>query len=154
MSRFTLLDRPLVLPMKCAVCGNSAPANNRYVDMDVRIDRFGRLYLCSGCIAEAAELLGMTYAAKLAVAEEKCKVAVKRLAEVIDENRNLKDAVATLRNLDSPGVNIYDSFPYPRNEKSAEPDEGEGQDDTEPSEPTPSRESGSVPKTTELFQFS
>lgn len=58
-ARFQLVDRPLVAPGKCAVCGTTERA---VVDFGAYVDWFGAIYLCVSCLAEAAATIGMVSA--------------------------------------------------------------------------------------------
>lgn len=153
MSRFTLLDKPLVLPMKCAICFSSA-TDRKYVDLDISFDRYGRIYLCSSCILEVASLINLVPVAELAVAKAAYKSAIRKLAGVVQENEDLRNAVATLRNLDNLGDSVLDSNSVRPVAEFSESAEREGQDDSESFEQATSRESRSVSKDAELFQFS
>lgn len=55
-ARFQLLDRPLIAPGKCAVCGTTERA---VVDFGAYVDWFGAIYLCVSCLTEAAATIGM-----------------------------------------------------------------------------------------------
>lgn len=64
--RFKLLDRPMALPGKCAVCG---AVNRPVVDFDMDLDVYGAVYFCVECLTCAAALLGMVDGALLTRAE-------------------------------------------------------------------------------------
>lgn len=66
-ARFQLLDRPLTLPGKCAVCGT---ADRSVVDFGADVDWFGAIYLCVSCLTEAAATIGMVSAERVSVAEQ------------------------------------------------------------------------------------
>lgn len=52
--RFQFLDRPSVLPGKCAVCGS---VERPVVDFGMQLDFYGAVLLCVDCIKEAASLI-------------------------------------------------------------------------------------------------
>lgn len=58
-ARFQLVERPLIAPGKCAVCGTTERA---VVDFGAYVDWFGAIYLCVSCLAEAAATIGMVSA--------------------------------------------------------------------------------------------
>lgn len=54
-SRFQWVERPVVGPGKCIVCGS---ANRPCVDFGLNFDRYGAVYFCEDCIGAAARVFG------------------------------------------------------------------------------------------------
>ena len=55
-SRFHLLPLPSITPGKCAVCGS---VERPVIDFMLNIDFYGAVLICTTCMSEAAQLLGM-----------------------------------------------------------------------------------------------
>lgn len=64
--RFKLLNRPMALPSKCAVCG---AVDRPVIDLDMDLDIYGVVYICVECMKAAATILGMVDGALLTRAE-------------------------------------------------------------------------------------
>lgn len=52
--RFRLLERPAVLPGKCACCGS---VDQPVIDFGFDLDFYGVVYLCVGCLGEATSIV-------------------------------------------------------------------------------------------------
>ena len=63
LSRFQLLQRPMVIPGHCAVCGTP---NRPVVDFGMTLEFYGAVYLCEVCLTEAARTIGMVTAEEFA----------------------------------------------------------------------------------------
>ena len=50
-SRFKLIDRPIVPPGKCAVCGT---VDRPVIDFGLNVDFYGAMYLCVTCLTEVS----------------------------------------------------------------------------------------------------
>lgn len=57
MSKFQLLDIPIMAPGRCSNCGAVKPDGRKYVDFGLTLDHYGVVYICSLCLFEAAGLL-------------------------------------------------------------------------------------------------
>lgn len=79
-ARFQLMDRPLIAPGKCAVCGTTERA---VVDFGAYVDWFGAIYLCVSCLAEAAATIGMVSADEYAEAQ---RVTNQSFSAYIEQN--------------------------------------------------------------------
>ena len=53
-SKIQILDRPLMKPGKCALCGAGAKP---VIDIGLNVEWYGRFYLCVDCMAEAASAI-------------------------------------------------------------------------------------------------
>lgn len=67
-ARFQLLERPLVEPGKCSVCGT---AERPVIDFGAYVQWYGAIYICESCLADAARTINMVYASELDEAREK-----------------------------------------------------------------------------------
>lgn len=65
-SRFKLLDRPVVIPGKCVVCG---AVDRPVVDFQFSMEYYGVVYFCVFCLAEVATVIGMVDGKLLEAAE-------------------------------------------------------------------------------------
>lgn len=54
-SRFHWLEKPLMLPAKCMVCG---AVDRPVIDFNFSMDYYGVIYFCESCIGEAARVIG------------------------------------------------------------------------------------------------
>lgn len=59
-SRFKVLERPVLSPGKCAVCG---AVDRPVIDFGMDVKFYGAIYLCVTCVSEAAGRVGMIDAA-------------------------------------------------------------------------------------------
>jgi hypothetical protein len=151
---FVLEQRPTKLPRKCATCGvGTIDGARKYIDLNVSIDRFGRVYICTGCVKDIANLLKLVPEKDLAVANSKYHILLDKHNQALLRIQELHRALDTLRSIDfsdsSPQRNLVSS-----DEALSGTVEGERHSDREPVESSPSRESGSVPATAELLKFS
>lgn len=64
--RFKLLDRPMALPAKCAVCG---AVDRPVIDFGLDVEWYGVVYFCTECFTAAAQILGLVDGSLLIRAE-------------------------------------------------------------------------------------
>lgn len=55
-SRFKITERPFAAPGKCAVCG---AVDRPVVDFGLNIEWYGRVYFCTECLTEVAQIIQM-----------------------------------------------------------------------------------------------
>jgi len=63
-SRFAVLDRPMLPPGVCAVCGSPS---NPVIDFNLSVEWFGVVYFCLVCLNAAAEKAGLYEARQIQV---------------------------------------------------------------------------------------
>jgi hypothetical protein len=138
--KIQIVKRPVALPQKCAVC-SGADAKRDYVDIGLQLDRYGRVYLCSACVAEIAKKTGFCSVGDRDLAVAKSDIWKKKYEAEVQESSRLRNAVRDLRYLDSLDTsNISDAV------ADARAVEDEGQDNSGLVEPPSSWEPGSLPK--------
>lgn len=155
---FVLESRPTKLPRKCATCGSSTLGGERkYIDLNVSVDRFGRLYICTGCVKDIANLLKLIPEKDLAVANSKYHHLLDKYNEQNIEMQELRNALDTLRRLDNISADSERSF-VPPDEALSGTSEGDnldkGQSDRESVKSFAGGESRSVSETAKLLKFS
>lgn len=153
MTKINLVQKPFMLPRKCLTCG-SGSSDRKFIDFGVQVSKpFGRLYLCTACAKEVAELCGFVPKQELAVAESKYVKMRGFYRSAVAKIRELEDVVSSLRRLDassdSPVRNLVSS-----NESLSGTAEGERRADREPTKSSASGKSERVSKTAGLFDFS
>lgn len=149
--RIMIIARPLTLPGNCAVCGFSgtvqgAEGDTRvFIDFQLDIDYFGRVYFCSTCLLEAANLLGwlgVEQAEKLraTIASQESELIVLR-----EQNERLRSSLASL--LGQSDDNISSVLPDDRKDEQQGEQESEGTESPSDS-PVSEQESVGVPGAT------
>lgn len=56
-SRLHILDKPVALPGKCSLCGDTGSDNRKFIDFGLQLDWYGAVYFCSECIKELAQAI-------------------------------------------------------------------------------------------------
>lgn len=102
LSRFQLCDSPPATPGKCAVCGSP---NKPVIDFGLNIDYYGGVFLCVGCLAEAAGVIDMVHRSELDEAKAEAE-------QSLIENLDARDLVGVHREWYDAFIDIVDSF-YP-----------------------------------------
>ena len=93
MDKITLTTTP-ALPSKCVVCNNDAKSTVPHIDFGTSLDYYGAITICSYCIVNAAELVGMIPVAKFTMAEDQANAAIKSLSNANRRVRVLELLVA------------------------------------------------------------
>lgn len=135
-NRIQILDRPVSLPGKCAVCGYSGGAakdDRKFIDFGFDIDFYGVVYFCSSCVLSSVNVLG--WISPKQVEELKSVVASLeiKVQELLSENAKLRAGLDSLSFLSSGTSGLVD------NPKPAETAKIEGSSNPEPAKPTSKR---------------
>ena len=56
--QFQIFERAIHVPHECAVCKTQGAVENPVIDLEVQIDFYGMVYLCSSCVANIANHFG------------------------------------------------------------------------------------------------
>lgn len=100
--RIMVIARPLTLPGICAVCGYSgtvqgAEGDTRvFIDFQLDIDYYGRVYFCSTCLLEAANLLGWLGVEQAEKMRETIATQESELIVLREQNERLRSSLASL----------------------------------------------------------
>jgi hypothetical protein len=95
-SRFRIMERPHIMPGKCAVCGG---VDRPIVDFGLNIQFYGAVMLCVDCVSEAGVRVGMVRPEDNAEANLQTGQSVTEFLEAHDfkvVTRELHDALSTL----------------------------------------------------------
>lgn len=91
---------PPCSPGTCVVCGTPGDSDSKFVDFGFDIDFYGVVYFCEVCIKEVMHVLDFV---PTELYEDICNdlfIAGNRIEDLEVENRNLKNAIRSLRDLD------------------------------------------------------
>lgn len=112
VGRFQILEaNQLQFPHRCATCGAfSSEGGRRYITFDLWVEFYGTVYICTFCFLGAASEVGCVPEAKYNEAMTQRDEYKSVVDSLIKENRSLRDAMDSLRNLDRPDP---DSYSYP-----------------------------------------
>lgn len=112
-NRIQVISRPLTLPGCCAICGyvgtnEGDRADIRvFLDFQLDIDYYGRVYWCSACLLEAANALGWL---SVDQAEELRRKITEQESELIvlrEQNERLRSSLSSLLGrADDPSVPV------------------------------------------------
>lgn len=94
MTKIFILDRPVLVPGKCANCGSPGVDDGRkFIDISLTLIEFGAVYFCVPCFAEIASKIG--YFPESVVDELKLKMQelLDNLQEERAENVKLRTAL-------------------------------------------------------------
>lgn len=75
MSKYAVLETPYYKPGKCANCGCSKNDGRKYVDFNLEIDWYGKVYLCTLCLDDIVTACGFYTMYKNQIEELKNRVA-------------------------------------------------------------------------------
>lgn len=103
-NRVTVMDYPVALPGRCAICGyGGGDSNRRFIDFGLQLDYYGAVNFCTECIREVAESIGYVPREFLDKAEEE----IVHLRTLVDNNTAVADVVGRLRSdLATIGIEI------------------------------------------------
>lgn len=76
--RFKVLDGPVALPGKCAVCGG---VKGKFVDFGLDLDFYGAVIFCVPCIVAAAEVVDLIPGSKYRELEDQYALAIANITE-------------------------------------------------------------------------
>jgi hypothetical protein len=109
MDRFQILSiSELTYPHKCATCGSFSGDNNkRYVDFGCFVEFYGTVYICTECFTGAIGQLDLIPTVQYEAALTQITELKAVVTTLIAENRTLRDAVDSLRNLNHPHPDTY-----------------------------------------------
>lgn len=110
LGRFQILSyNELQYPHKCGTCGSFSGDNNkRFIDFGCWVEYYGTVYICTECFLGAVSLLEVVPAKQLKAAEDQVRELKAVVTTLISENRTLRDAVDSLRNIDRSYPNTDD----------------------------------------------
>lgn len=111
-SRFQVYPVPMVIPGKCAVCGNP---NNPVVDFGMTLQFYGAVYLCFTCVEEAGAAIGLVPVSKLREAQESLAQSVDETlaanGKVAITNEQRDSLLVAVRGLSDLVLSLNDSDP-------------------------------------------
>lgn len=55
--RVQIMDTPVALPAKCAICGYPGGDDRRFIDIGLTVDYYGAVIFCTSCIVDIANKL-------------------------------------------------------------------------------------------------
>lgn len=141
--RIQVLDRPVALPGKCAICGYSGSENGdgrKFIDINFDMDFYGAVIFCAGCIVGIANKLGFIspeQADKLRLEKDQ---AITELQKVAAENAKLRASLDSLNFLGSKSSDI----PVANIPELSETIDGQGPTDSKPARSNPKRGSKNI----------
>lgn len=94
MGTFRLVERPDVLPHKCASCGSAKEDGRKYADFDLQVDWYGTVFLCTRCLKDIANKAGLF--ASYEVRIEKLLVSLLQLEEVKKQGVAVREDVLNI----------------------------------------------------------
>ena len=116
-SRFQFLVEPLpCLPHKCACCGRSfSPDPNpdeklQFLDWNLEIEFFGKVYLCTDCLREACNQMGYASPEQVTRLESELKASKNTATAYMKENQELRNALASLNSVFGSGPVTVESL--------------------------------------------
>jgi hypothetical protein len=98
-ARFQVLDQPVALPGKCAVCGytgGSSKDDRKFIDFGFDLDFYGVVYFCSKCLTSSINSVGWISPEQ---AEELSKAVTEletKIQLLMSENANLRAGLNSL----------------------------------------------------------
>lgn len=124
MSRFFLLSAgQMVLPAKCHSCG-SCDTDRQYIDIQLQIEFYGSVYICTFCFVTVAEQVGYVQFIAVKYLEEQLEVAKVTIKELTKKDEQLS-TVLGLFNSQRVYVGFDGVPPVPvADESSSESEEG------------------------------
>lgn len=78
MAGITEISSPVMVPGTCFICTSGDTEDRRWLDMNVSPWKMGRLYICSLCVGNMADLLGLSPNNALAARVAELEVANER----------------------------------------------------------------------------
>lgn len=136
-SRFLFVEAPLQqLPHNCASCRRYDRANPeleghlQFLDFNVEIEFFGKIFLCRDCLREVNNQLGWADEIQVKRAQAHIRDLLEQVRMLSEENENLRNAVGNLSSVASRPVSFGTSLMVPMEdgdetiggERSDEPD--------------------------------
>jgi len=111
--RITVIARPLTLPGCCAICGYSGtnagdPGDVRvFIDWQLDLEYYGRVYICSTCLLQASESLGWLGVKQAEELREKVASQESELIVLREQNERLRASLASLLGQsDNPDISV------------------------------------------------
>lgn len=138
--RIKLLDSPVALPGKCAICGSIGGDGREFIDFGFELDYYGVIYFCSFCFSETAGSLGYIPPSAWKISEEEITEATNKVSKLEAENVKLRVA---LNSLDFLGSHVFDSLD---DSPSEQPNEGQKPANTESVKQIDESGSSDIPK--------
>jgi len=100
VDRFQLIEQSqLQIPHKCSTCGGYS--NRKFIDFGLYVEFYGNVYICDGCFLGAAKVVDCVPIANYDSAIQQIQEMQKVIAELITDNKGLRNAVDTLRRIDT-----------------------------------------------------
>lgn len=136
-SKFLFVLGPLQqLPHNCASCrryDNSNPEQEghlEFLDFNVEIEFFGKIFLCRDCLREIVNQLGWADERQVARANNQISDLLEQVRMLSEENENLRNAVGNLSSLATASVSLGSSYvaPVEVSEESGGSSDGDGPD--------------------------
>jgi hypothetical protein len=124
--RIVVVEKALVKPGKCIVCGASSDGRP-FVDFNLYIEWYGAVYFCAFCFVNACNKLGYYNPDQFDDVTDKYNATLKRVARLESDNDSIRNILGNMFNLDPNQrdelVLLWDEFTSWRaGEKSPEPD--------------------------------
>lgn len=102
-SRIKILDRPILAPGSCCLCGSAGGDGRKFIDFGKQLDWYGAVYFCSECIREASEACGFIPVASFEKLHDEYRRLQIRFDQMAIELKSVKDALSTILNNRSSG---------------------------------------------------
>lgn len=148
-NRIQVITRPLTLPGCCAICGYTGtnvgdPGDVRvFIDWQLDLEFYGRVYICSGCLLEAANSLGWLGVKQAEELREKVASQESELIVLREQNERLRASLASLLGeSDNINTDLLSGGNKIIGQGDSEPEGDESSSDKSSSEQEPVRVSG------------
>lgn len=109
-SLIQVLDRPIVAPAKCVVCGSSGGDDRKFIDFNFQIDWYGAVYFCTFCFIEVAQACNFIENSKYLELLEDNEELRKALTGLEKKNQVLNDTLRVAFGNDSANDTLWDVF--------------------------------------------
>lgn len=145
--RIMVLPRPLMLPGCCAICGYTgtnvdSPGDIRvFIDFNLDVEFYGRVYWCSGCLLGAANNLGWLGVEQTEELRSKVQAQESELIVLREQNERLRASLASLLGSDNNSFDFVSTI-RPENEREGSSD-AQGTDELPQGEQSVSDQSSS-----------
>lgn len=111
--RIQILSRPLALPGCCAICGfngtNASDLTDQriFVDFNLDVDYYGRIYWCSTCFLQGANNLGWLSVDQAEQLRAKISVLESERIVLLEQNERLRASLSSLLGRsDDPSISV------------------------------------------------
>lgn len=112
-SKFLLVKEPLQqLPHRCCACTRYGADNSlEFIDFNLDIEFYGKIFICVDCVREMANQLGYSDPQQVSTMQSTVDGLTQSYEGALEENEELRNALAGFRTVFGSGdVTVSDSF--------------------------------------------